>query len=397
MKIKYLLMSVGIALIGFFTFAIQPMTTNASQNNVYDLSEWQGNFTDNQVKILKKEVPFVILRVQFGSNYYDKTFNHNVSLLKKYGVPYGVYSFSQYINPDDAKKEAQDLYHRAPDAKFYVNDYEQQTVKSGGTDNATLAWVNALRPLVNGRKILFYSYQSFMLQHASKAVSAYDGYWLAAYQSKEPQREHVLWQYTDHYFSPALNQYVDSSLLTSKNIDWFIGGNSKPKPVVPASTGIYSKFYSVMTVRDTTNAKFYNHAVGDKKYAKQLSANYTGKHFKGYNVSIDCKAIVNNVVYYRCYVGKKLVGWIRSSALGPHISYTKTKGTKKVRLNTNYNFYNHIPDSHFGNIKKVANGKSYSRKKVTLSDKAKKDGWRSYYYKCYYRGKLIGWIYQRAF
>ena len=31
----------------------------------------------------------------------------------------------------------------------------------------------------------FYSYENFMLNHASNAVSSYDGYWLAAYQAEE--------------------------------------------------------------------------------------------------------------------------------------------------------------------------------------------------------------------
>ncbi|WP_369346899.1 GW dipeptide domain-containing protein [Apilactobacillus ozensis] len=29
--------------------------------------------------------------------------------------------------------------------------------------------------------------------------------------------------------------------------------------------------------------------------------------------------------------------------------------------------------------------------------KLKKYGWNSYYYKCYYDGKNLGWIYQSAF
>ena len=44
-------------------------------------------------------------------------------------------------------------------------------------------------------------------------VSAYDGYWLATYQEQEPNREKVLWQYTDSYYAPELNQNVDANYI----------------------------------------------------------------------------------------------------------------------------------------------------------------------------------------
>ncbi|TPR47379.1 hypothetical protein DY037_08270, partial [Apilactobacillus micheneri] len=233
MKIKNALLTIAATALlaisfGFISSNVHAATASDanSSNTVYDLSEWQHNFTDAQVQQLKSEVPFVILRVQYGSQYYDKTFNHNRDLLEKYGVPYGVYSFSQYESPADAADEAKTLYRRAPNAKFYVNDYESQTVKSGGTNNATKAWVDALRPLVGQRKILFYSYVSFMQAHAASAVSNYDGYWLAAYQNQEPSREDVLWQFSSNFYSNSLGQNIDANLLTSKDANWFIGDNT---------------------------------------------------------------------------------------------------------------------------------------------------------------------------
>ena len=391
LRLKYVLMIVGVTLVGMFCMSFGSMQSHAAQNNVYDLSEWQGKFTDDQVKKLKDEVPFVILRVQFGSAYYDKTFDNNVALMKKYNVPYGVYSFSQYTDPNDAADEAKALYNRAPDAKFYVNDYEQQTVKSGGTNESTLAWINALRPLVGNRKILFYSYQSFMLNHAAEAISAYDGYWLAAYQTNEPQREHVLWQYTDHYYSPALGQYVDSSLLTVKNSDWFIG-NTAPK-----SNAKYEKVNGIFTVRSGATDNFYNHVVGDNKYASKLKVNNEVANYKGKTISYNMKATVNNETYYRTYFDGHLLGWINVKALGPHITYSRINMTKQIKAKNYYNFYNHVVDSHFANTHKLVNGSKYAGKRVHITGRAIKDGWHSYYYKCYYEGKFIGWIYQRAF
>ncbi|CAI2578145.1 hypothetical protein AKUG0406_04590 [Apilactobacillus kunkeei] len=399
-KLKYLLMSFGVALIGILCVSFTSVKSNAVSNNVYDLSEWQGNFTDNQVRTLKNEVPFVILRVQFGSAYNDKTFAHNVALMKKYGVPYGVYSFSQYTSPSDAASEAKTLYSRAPEARFYVNDYEQQTVKSGGTNAATKAWVNALRPLVGNRKILFYSYQSFMTSHAAEAVSSYDGYWLAAYQTNEPQREHVLWQYTDHFYSPALNQYVDASVLTQKNSSWFIdatnnSNDNNNKPSKPKSNVKYTKENKTLTVKTAVKYNFYNHVPGNN-YFSELHRTHYGRTFHSKNVTVDLKATVNGRTYYRAYENGKLLGWINQNGLGPHISYSKVNMYKKVKLNSNYRFYNHVTQSHFADFKTIGTAKDYAGKTVHITGRAIKDGWKTYYYKCYYEGKFIGWIYQRG-
>lgn len=220
-KIKYVLSVMAMAVAFLFTLNVK---TYAAQS-IPDLSEWQGNLTTTQVKNLKSEAPFVILRVQYGSTYKDKVFAHNVALMKKYKVPYGVYSFSQYLNPNDAKQEARDLYNRAPGASFYVNDYEVQTVTSGGTNASTKAWYTQMNKLTN-RPIIFYSYVGFMQTYASTAVSSYDGYWLAAYQSYRPARQHVLWQYSSNHYFTSIGQSIDANLLNDKPLSWFIGNNA---------------------------------------------------------------------------------------------------------------------------------------------------------------------------
>ena len=137
-------------------------------------------------------------------------------------MKFGVYSYSMYENADDARYEAQMLYNRAPKASFYVNDFEQNTVTNGDADTATRAWADEIRQLAGNKKILFYSYENFMTNNVPNAVSAYDGYWLAAYQAQEPTREKVLWQYTDSYYAPELNQNVDASYIDSNvSSDWF--------------------------------------------------------------------------------------------------------------------------------------------------------------------------------
>ena len=67
-------------------------------------------------------------------------------------MKYGVYSYSMYESPKDARYEAKTLSQRAPKAAFYINDYEEQTVKSGDDETATQAWANEMRSLLETRR-----------------------------------------------------------------------------------------------------------------------------------------------------------------------------------------------------------------------------------------------------
>lgn len=448
-----------VAAFGLGATAISmPMVVNASGNNVYDISEWQHDLNDQQAQQLKDEVPFVILRVQFGSAYSDKQFQHNRDLMDKYGIPYGVYSFSQYENPNDAANEARALYNRAPNARFYVNDYEQQTVKNGGTNKSTEAWVNALRPLVGNRKILFYSYADFMLRHASYAVSHYDGYWLAAYTSQEPKREHVLWQFTDHFYSKALNRNLDADALSQHDANWFLGDpqaannpapapqaqdnnqtanrdvddsqqqaqhqvqqqaqqqaasqkninaanstnehpNEKQKPKKRVVKNVnYSRLSKNLAIKAGTGLKLYKHVPGDNKFAHKNGVKHSSKTYGAKRVHADMSGTNKNNgrLYYRVKRGNKTLGWINAKGLGPNIRYSAYRTTKTVKLRPSNNFYAHVTSGDFSYNKLKHYGRTYAKKRVQIKLRAIKDGWHSYYYKAYYHNHFIGWVYQSS-
>lgn len=116
--------------------------TTQNGERVLDISEWQGNLTDAQVKQLKQDYDFIIIRGQYGSEYVDKCLENNSTLLDNNNMKFGVYSYSMYENADDARNEAQTLYNRAPKASFYVNDFEQNSITSGDADTATKAWAD---------------------------------------------------------------------------------------------------------------------------------------------------------------------------------------------------------------------------------------------------------------
>ncbi|CAI2553915.1 hypothetical protein AKUA2003_00970 [Apilactobacillus kunkeei] len=444
---------VGLMLASTSVPAMADASNANTSNTVYDMSEWQGSLTDSQAQKLKSEVPFVILRVQYGSAYADKTFAHNRDLMDKYSIPYGVYSFSQYENPSDAAYEAKVLYSRAPKARFYVNDYESQTVTSGGTNQSTDAWLKALRPLVGKRKILFYSYANFMVQNAASSVANYDGYWLAAYQNNEPAREHVLWQFTDSFYSNALGQKLDASMLSSKDASWFIGDTSDannptavpkiktPKSDQSASKKVnkkqkaaqnnassqankqaantnsnktattkkkkktvvknvnYTQMDKSMTVAAGTGLKVYNHVPGDNRYKKNTKAVHKSSSYANKKVTINsiAKNTSNGRTYYRILENGKALGWISTSGLVPNITYSKYHATKIVRIHPKVNFYNHVGGSGFADVKLTNYGKSYAYTPVEITQRAKKAGWKKYYYKAYYQGKFIGWAYEAMF
>lgn len=449
---------IGLMLASTSVPAMADASNANTSNTVYDMSEWQGSLTDTQAQQLKNEVPFVILRVQYGSAYADKTFEHNRDLMDKYGISYGVYSFSQYENPSDAAYEAKVLYSRAPRARFYVNDYESQTVTSGGTNESTDAWLKALRPLVGQRKILFYSYANFMVQNAASSVANYDGYWLAAYQNNEPAREHVLWQFTDKFHSNALGKNLDASMFTSKDANWFIGDVSdatNPTPVpkikVPKSdqsskkvnkkqsaaqknaasqanqqaantnnnnnsnnTSVtttkkkkkavvknvdYTAVNKSMTIAGGTGLKIYNHVPGDNRYKKNTKAVHKSNSYATKRVTINsvAKNTSNGRTYYRVLQNGKVLGWINTNGLVSNVTYSKYHATKIVRMHPKVNFYNHVGNSGFADIHVTNYGTGYAYTPVQITQRAKKDGWKKYYYKAYYQGKFIGWAYGAMF
>lgn len=272
-------------------------TVANKSNSVPDISEWQGKLTDAKVKSLKSRTPFIILRVQYGSDYYDKQINNNIKLMEKYGVPYGVYSFSQYESVEDAKIEATDLYNRAKNAKFFVNDYEDQTVKNVNTsDQAAKEWYQTINKLTGGgKKILLYSYASFMKNYASEAVKTYDGFWLAAYQNNEPEdTAHDMWQYTDAYTNSGLGGAVDAS-ITSHDSDWYLNGKA-------ASSG----YYKNVTVRSNNYNLWSN-----LRWTHALGRSHTGDNYEA-----RYSYLVNGTTYYSLYDGKgNWKGYVNSGAV----------------------------------------------------------------------------------
>lgn len=220
----------GVVLVGTEVKSNASVNTSdgAVVKKVVDISEWQGNVSYQKALALKSETSFVIVRVQYGSNYKDVQYKNTISNLEKAGTPYGVYSYSRYVNASDARQEARDLYNRAKNAKFFVNDAEELTTTSGSYASAVTAWGSEMQSLTNKPVILYsgsYFYNSYI-----GTMRNYDAFWEANY-SNHYLGDASLWQYTDSGYSTSLSLGVDTNkVITSKHpVKWWIGASAADK------------------------------------------------------------------------------------------------------------------------------------------------------------------------
>ncbi|BDZ31732.1 GH25 family lysozyme [Lactiplantibacillus brownii] len=208
-----------------------PLHAQAEALAIPDISEWQGRLTATQVEAMKPRVSFVINRRQYGSNYIDKDAANNTALYVKYGIPFGEYDFSLFTNAASAREEARLFYARSnKQARFYVLDFEVDTVTSGTTNAAVAAWVQQMRALTH-KKLIFYSYQSFATTYASSSRFLFDAQWIADATATPPRIPYDLWQYTDHFYMAGLNEYVDNSRVATwvHPVSWWLA-TGQPAP-----------------------------------------------------------------------------------------------------------------------------------------------------------------------
>lgn len=235
-RLKHVLYGTALALsLGLSASAINTQNASAADTSdgaivkkVVDISEWQGNVSYQKALALKSETSFVIVRVQYGSNYKDIQYKNTIANLEKAGTPYGVYSYSRYVNASDAKQEAKDLYNRAKNAKFFVNDAEEVTTTSGSYSSAVKAWGSEMQSLTN-KPVILYS-GSYFYNNYIGTMSNYDAFWEANY-SNHYLKDPALWQYTDSGYSTSLGLGVDTNkVITSKHpVKWWIGSSAADK------------------------------------------------------------------------------------------------------------------------------------------------------------------------
>lgn len=308
---------------------ISPKTAYAAETSngavvkpVVDISEWQGPVSLAQAKSLKSETSFVIVRVQYGSNYKDIQYSNTIKNLEKAGTPYGVYSYSRYINASDAKQEARDLYNRAPNAKFYVNDAEELTTTSGYYSSAVTSWGAQMQSLTN-KPVVLYS-GSYFYNNYIGTMRNYDAFWEANYGARFLNSETGLWQYTDSGYSNSLKISIDTSkVITSKHpVSWWIGSSAANKQDIDKyHVGGYKVGDKVKINSDV--AKWDDGATTTPINSSVLSKTYTVAQTKAVT-----KGKSNQLVLLS--YDNKPIGWV----LAEHITKQGSNSNSKPSSNT---------------------------------------------------------------
>ncbi|GEO69550.1 GH25 family lysozyme [Levilactobacillus acidifarinae] len=355
------------------------VVAHASSLAVPDISEWQGKLPAGQVANLKNQVSFVINRRQYGAGYQDKDATNNTNLYTQYGIPFGEYDYARFTSAASAKREAQTFYARSnKNAQFYVLDFEENDVTAGSPNSAVQAWLNEMRSLTN-KHVIFYSYQSFATTYANTARQNFDAQWIANY-SYQPTIPMALWQYTDHNYLAALNEYTDNSrVITSVHpVTWWADDSvaaaltheSTPTPnPAPTNSTTGAGATSSTTPTTPTTPVRVSFQKGQRAYLHRTAVTLTGtaiakRHTqKLYTIS---RVKANGTAVYLKGLGQ----WVKTSSVtgywsGSHRTF---KLTHKLNVYANASLtrrtgsYYVAGDTVTGKLVKAPNGRSYRLK-----------------------------------
>lgn len=143
------------------------------------------------------KIIFVIIRAQ-GKSLDDKL-KRNIAGCEKYGIPYGVYSYSYSFTDSAAAAEATSFYNRVKaaggnPAAWYLDAEEGKNTTSGAK-----AFFKQLKTLVGDVYVGFYSYDSRCVNWKS-TVDKFDGCWSARWNGLTSKlapnyKGYHLWQY----------------------------------------------------------------------------------------------------------------------------------------------------------------------------------------------------------
>ncbi|MDT6979742.1 GH25 family lysozyme [Levilactobacillus zymae] len=346
------------------------VVAHASSLAIPDISEWQGKLSSGQVANLKNQASFVINRRQYGAGYQDVDATNNTNLYVKYGIPFGEYDYARFTSASSAKREAQTFYNRSnKNAQFYVLDFEENDVTSGSTNAAVAAWLNEMRSLTS-KHLIFYSYQSFATTYANSARQNFDAQWIANY-SYQPTIPMALWQYTDHNYLPALNEYTDNSkVITAVHpVTWWaddsVAAALTHAPAMPA-TNATSATPSTTTPTVSAPSSTTSFQAGQRAYLHRDAVTLNGaalskrKTQKLYSIS---RVKANGTAVYL----KGLNQWVKASDVtgywsGSHRAF---KLTRRLNLYTSASLtrrtgsYYVAGDTVKGKLVKAPNGRAY--------------------------------------
>ena len=178
---------------------------------IVDISYAQGRISDSQWQYFKDNLAGIIIRFGYrgysqGNIKLDKCIEYNIFKCQQYGIPYGLYFFSQAINKQEGVEEANAVIN----SDYFKNstfgiwfDSELGNNGNGRADKISVsARTEAAKGFCNtiishGKQAGIYASSSWFKTNLNMNELPYP-IWVAHYSSDYSYKKNVvLWQYTD--------------------------------------------------------------------------------------------------------------------------------------------------------------------------------------------------------
>lgn len=180
---------------------------------------------------LSKQVKFVIIRTQYGSNLIDRHYVTHHKEFQKRGIPTAAYAFVRGVSIHDMEKEAIDFYERTKSYKptFWFLDVEERSMKDMRA--GVKAYQRKLRSLGAhkvGVYIAHHLYKPFRID-----VNDFDAVWIPHYGknigsvNSKPSFPCDLHQYTDRGRLKGYSGFLDlNRIVSTKKLAYFTESKS---------------------------------------------------------------------------------------------------------------------------------------------------------------------------
>jgi len=190
---------------------------DVSEHNKY--IDWDAVATD--------DVDFAFIRLgnrgaTEGTVNLDDYYNHNIENAQRVGIDTGVYFFSQALNADEAREEAEFVLEQLGSTKLQypiVFDHEPLPELNGRADNissealseAAEAFCDTIKNA--GYDTMIYGNRNDVARFEQHIVDDYD-FWFAEYNAFAPsgQFDFTIWQYTDGGSVAGIETSVDMNI-----------------------------------------------------------------------------------------------------------------------------------------------------------------------------------------
>lgn len=195
-----------------------------------DVSAHQGIIDWKQVK--NAGVEFAVIRAGYrgstkGMIYEDEQFRYNAEQAELYGIPYGIYFYSQALDPVEAAEEAAQVslwlsnFHPTLPVFFDWEEGDGSGRISGAEDVDITACTLAFCEGVKEKGYEAGVYFNLTIAYHHMDMSQLQGYtlWLAEYNEVPTYRYHYDWvQFTDSGTVPGIEGSVDLDLMISPEV-----------------------------------------------------------------------------------------------------------------------------------------------------------------------------------